>query len=337
VTLRSLPGRTLAALLLAFAIHAASPSPLLCQTANSAVPVAQPLTLPQYIQELDRCAEVLNGTPVDAKAASELRASLQAKWEVMDGGAHYSVDTSWLSGALANAGGHSAGADEALGQARERLELYRREAKALADEARAQRNHDQARAQLDSILNAREFRGGQGPSWLDIERQKLRDWIYRQLEKLFGRARVRSIGNIVAWSLVGLASVLLIFWTLRFLMRDARRTDMDLSGAAPIGRDWRRWLRQAREAAARGEYRSAIHAAYWTAIVRMEETKSLPEDRSRTPRESLRLVGRSSPVYAPLSQLTRRFELVWYGYRDATAADWNDAARQLEMLGCPLS
>jgi hypothetical protein len=69
----------------------------------------------------------------------------------------------------------------------------------------------------------------------------------------------------------------------------------------------------------------------------MEKTKSLPEDRARTPRESLRLVGRDNGAYAPLAQLTRRFELVWYGYRDATAADWDDAVQQLEMLGCPRS
>ena len=75
---------------------------------------------------------------------------------------------------------------------------------------------------------------------------------------------------------------------------------MDLSGATPVGRDWRRWLREAKEAAGRGDYRAAIHAAYWAAMVRMEEMKTLPEDRSRTPRESLRLIDRGSAAYAPL-------------------------------------
>ena len=80
--------------------------------------------------------------------------------------------------------------------------------------------------------------------------------------------------------------------------------------------------------------RAAIHAAYWAAIVRMEETKSLPEDRSRTPRESLRLIQKESADYPPLVRLTERFELVWYGYRSATDADWSDAMQQLETLGC---
>jgi hypothetical protein len=46
------------------------------------------------------------------------------------------------------------------------------------------------------------------------------------------------------------------------------------------------------------------------------------------------MIAQDSSAYAPLAQLTRRFELVWYGYRDATAADWDDAAQQLEILGC---
>jgi len=65
----------------------------------------------------------------------------------------------------------------------------------------------------------------------------------------------------------------------------------------------------------------------------LEEAKVLTEDRSRTPRESLRLIQESAE-HAALSQLTRRFELVWYGYRPAGSADWNEAVRQLETLGC---
>jgi len=328
--------RSVVPALLAFAVLSVSPSALLCQSANSAAPASQSLTLPQYIEELDRCSSVLNRTPIDAKAARELRASLPAGWSVTDEGARYTIDTAWLSSALVSAESPSSGADEALRQARERLELYRHDAKTMAGEEQKRRDRVQTRADLNSILSAREFRAQQGPSWLDIEKQKIRDWIYRQLVKIFGRARARSLG-VVVWCLIGLACVVLLFWTVRFLLQEGRRTDMDLSGAVPIGHDWRRWLREARDAATRGDYRAAIHAAYWAAIVRMEETKSLPEDRSRTPRESLRLVGRSSPSYTPLSQLTRRFELVWYGYRDVTAADWDDAAQQLEMLGCPLS
>ncbi len=160
-------------------------------------------------------------------------------------------------------------------------------------------------------------------------------WIVRQLERIFGRlGGSKTIGNIVAWTVISLACLILLIWMVRFLLRAGSRAEMDLRGATPVNRDWHRWLRDARTAAGQGDYRAAIHAAYWAAIVRMEETNALPEDRSRTPRESLRLIRQQSADYAPLLRLTQRFELVWYGYRSATDADWSDAIQQFETLGC---
>ena len=69
-------------------------------------------------------------------------------------------------------------------------------------------------------------------------------------------------------------------------------------------------------------------------MAQLEENRQLPEDRSRTPRESLRLLRRENAAYTPLSQLTRRFELTWYGYKSATSADWDDAMKQLEAIEC---
>jgi len=117
-------------------------------------------------------------------------------------------------------------------------------------------------------------------------------------------------------------------------MNAATRSEMDLRGAVPAGQDWRYWAREARAAAERGDYRAAIHAAYWTAVAQLEENQLFPEDRSRTPRESLRLVQRWSAAYEPLAHLTRRFEVTWYGYHMATSADWAEVRKQLETLEC---
>jgi len=157
----------------------------------------------------------------------------------------------------------------------------------------------------------------------------------RHLEKLFGRIGVSAaVGNTIAWTLVSLVTLLLAFWCVRSLIAGASRAEMDLRGATPAGQDWRHWAREARAAAERGDYRAAIHAAYWTAVARLEENHLLPEDRSRTPRESLRLLQRGNSAYAPLARLTSRFELTWYGYKAATSADWDDAMKQLETLDC---
>jgi hypothetical protein len=304
-----------------------------CQSASPASS-QQSLSLPEYISELDRCSAILNNPGSNAAAFHELRMTLPPNWKVNAGEAHYSVSTTWLTGALASIEKNPGANHDALEQLRQKLQAYRNAAQA-ANSPLAPQNLAQSRTRLNSILSAREFRGQRGPSWLDVMKARFWSWILRQLDRIFGRiGRPKSIGNFVAWTVVTLACLLLLFWVLRFLMRAGTRSEMDLSGATPVNRDWHRWLRDARAAAARGDYRVAIHAAYWAAIVRMEETRSLPEDRSRTPRESLKLIRRESAEYPPLLQLTRRFELVWYGYRSATAADWSDAVQQLETLGC---
>ena len=318
---------------LALVILATRPALVFGQSHNSGP--AQSLTLQEYISELDRCSAILNKSPVDLAELRKLHEALPVSWTVTAATAHYTIDMAWLSGGLAAIEESRGARSDALAQTRDKLETYRADAKALADALGKQPDPAQSRARLNSILSGREFRGDRGPTWTDLLMQRIRDWIDRQLEKIFGHVRAKKIGNIVAWAVVVLAGLLMLFWTLRFLMQARQHVGMDLSGATPVGRDWRRWLRGAREAAGRGDYRAAIHAAYWAAIVRMEETKSLPEDRSRTPRESLKLVDRASKAYAPLLQLTQRFELVWYGYRAATAADWSDAELQLEILGCP--
>jgi hypothetical protein len=293
---------------------------------------AQAVSLEEYIAQLDRCLKVLSSSPIDPQSVHALRTTLPSRWTIATSDATYTIANEWLLGGLSGIEHDPSAKNSALAQTREKLRDYRLEAVSLEESNTATRN--MARARLDKILSAREFQGEQGPTWLDLLKQKIYAWIGRQLDRIFGHMRVKSIG-IVAWMVVGLVGALMLFWTLRFLLRARQGEEMNLSGATPVGRDWRRWLREAKEAAGRGDYRAAIHAAYWAAIVRMEDMKALPEDRARTPRESLRLVDPGSAAYAPLLQLTRRFELVWYGYRAATAADWNDAAQQLESLGCP--
>lgn len=315
-----------------FATLLASPLEAFAQSTAAHGP-QQTYSLREYISALDQCSAVLNGSAIDPAAVHALRVGLPEEWTVSTGDTRYQVPTDWLADSLAIIEKNPRASNDALLRARQRLQMYREQAQAL--ESQSPQNLAPARAGLNEIMSAREFRGQQGPSWLDVLKERFWSWVMRQLERIFGRFSVsKPIGDIVAWIVITLAALLLLFWTVRFLMRVGGRTDMDLSGATPINRDWHRWLREAREAAAKGDYRAAIHAGYWAAIVRMEETKALPEDRSRTPRESLRLVRRESADYAPLSQLTRRFELVWYGYRSATAADWSDAMQQLEILGC---
>jgi hypothetical protein len=103
--------------------------------------------------------------------------------------------------------------------------------------------------------------------------------------------------------------------------------------AAPSD-DPRQWARDALAAADRGDYREAVHCAYWAAVVHLETLGVLKRDRARTPRESLRSLDPHPNEQDLLREFTRRFELIWYGYRPASANDWSEARSHLEKMGC---
>jgi hypothetical protein len=322
-------------LILSLAIVALHPGIVFCQSSSSPAP-SHELTLHEYISELDRCSHALKNAAKDPATLRSFHASLPAEWVVKSGDARYAVSTDWLRTPLAAIEKNPKASASLLLPGERRLDALRRAAHGL-EAAGSPRDLAPVRGRLDKILSAREFAGLRGPSWLDVLQARVKEWLYRQFIRIFGHlGKARVAGNVIAWGLILLAAFLLAVWAVRVSRRGTGNPKMDLRGAQPTGQDWHYWMREAAAAAKNNDFRAAIHAAYWAAVLRMEEASILPEDRSRTPRESLRLIKRESSQYAPLKQLTLRFELVWYGYRYATAAEWNDAVQQLEKIGCPL-
>jgi len=318
------------------AIFACFPLQLGAQT-PAAAPSASALSLEEYISELDRASQVVQDSSKDTAALRDFRASLPDSWAVEANGNRFTVDTAWLRDALDSLEKNPPARATVESDAERQLAEMRAAAREMGARNEAE-NNGAARARLDQILSAREFRGPAGPSWWDVWKARILAWITRQLAKFFRHLGVsRAMGNWIAWSMIIIAALLLAAWAVRLAKRSGRDPRLDLRGAQTVGRDWRRWLDEAASAAKRGDYRAAIHAAYWAAVSRLEETNLLPEDRSRTPRESLRILKRESPEHAPLSRLTRCFELVWYGNREAKPADWSDAMEQLEKIGCPVT
>ena len=295
-------------------------------------PDGRELSLQQYIGELDRAAATLNSR--DSAAIHSYRAALPAEWVVRADGPSSHVKTGWLSAALAIQEKNPSGSDHYVQQISQRLAALRQAARAAAT---SPDDVQRSRSELDRILRASEFGGARGPSWFDLLKARIQNWIWRQFQKLFGHfGHAQAIGNAIAWIwiMITLATLLLTLWAVRYLLRGRLRTGMDLSAATPAGQDRRYWAREAHARAERGDYRGAVHAAYWAAVARMEESNLLPEDRARTPRESLKLLQRATAAYAPMANLTHHFEFIWYGYRAATVADWVDAKQQLEILEC---
>ena len=157
-------------------------------------------------------------------------------------------------------------------------------------------------------------------------------WIAKLIDRLLKRLHISAkTGNLLAWIVIVLALLSIGYWVFRMLSRSARITEIPASGPS-VPSDARAWVRDALAAAEGGEYREAVHCAYWAAIARLEDLRMLTRDRSRTPRESLRLLDSHPNQQTLLRDLTGHFELIWYGDRPASLSDWSGAKAQLEKF-----
>ncbi|HYL61748.1 MAG TPA: DUF4129 domain-containing protein [Candidatus Methylomirabilis sp.] len=191
-----------------------------------------------------------------------------------------------------------------------------------------------ARAKLNEILNRSEFREGTGPSALEVWRARINRWIFEHLIALLRWLHIsQKTGNYIAWSVISLALVILFYAVYRWLSKAEGKTEF-VAETEPVASDARQWLAGAQSAAERGDYREAIHCAYWACVARLEDMHLLARDRARTPRESLGLLEQHPREKGFLQTVTRSFELIWYGYRPASQADWAATKEQLEKMGC---
>jgi Domain of unknown function (DUF4129) len=191
------------------------------------------------------------------------------------------------------------------------------------------------RQKLEEILARKEFRNIREPSLLEIIQARIYRWLGRLLSRVHApRSSFNWIQNVI-WGLIGAVIAVLAFWTIRRLMRPEEPLAFrEIIPFSPSARSWSVWLKDARDSAAKQDWRNAIHLAYWAGISYLESSGAWKPSRSRTPREYLRLLTSRNPRYPILSALTRRFEIVWYGQTGAREADFQETLAQLEKLGC---
>ena len=227
---------------------------------------------------------------------------------------------------------------------RTRLESLSREVdgfeKAPPDAARC-------RATLDSILAQPKF-AGRGPGWfqkinkrLEALQKTVRDWFFklvlgffRFLQRLFGWKSLPTVGKAFIYGLMGAAGLALLYLIYRSIFQNPEFEEVVPRDLPVSAKEWSIWLSEARAAAARGDWRDAIHLAYWAGISFLEREGFWKPDRARTPREYLRLISAQSEQRETLTSLTRIFELAWYAKRDADERTFSQTLEQLEKLGC---
>jgi hypothetical protein len=192
-----------------------------------------------------------------------------------------------------------------------------------------------AHRQLEEILSRREFKT-KGPTAKDALLARIYYWIARFLNKIIFKGQASfDLMRLIIYLLVGAAASLLLVWTIRRLRRPQEDLPQrEIIPFSPSARSWRAWLADARTQAQKEDWRNAIHLAYWAGISYLEEHGAWKPNRARTPREYLRLIGKAASQYPVLAALTRKLEIVWYGYGTAAEADFHEALGQLEKLGC---
>ncbi len=296
-----------------------------------------------FAQELRRLKAGLQDARKSAEALRAYRQSLPAAWPVDAGDRHYEVPSGLLASRLAKAEKQPELRDQQISQASDYLEALAAEAEALS--ARSPARADNARSKLNTILARSEYAQVRQESWWDKIRARIDEILSDALDRILRRVGGQtSFGYALLWLGLFAAVVLIAYWIVQQWSRRARSEEMDLQAAAAPARSWQEWVFAAREAAGLGDYRMAIHCAYWAGIARLQDLGALAPDRAKTPREYLRALAKSklllpetlAPRQVALSMLTSRLEKTWYGYHTATEADFRDSLTQLEALGCHL-
>lgn len=326
--------------LLAALVACSSPGRVQAQASKSAEPSYDIPSLSVELQSLHSRIRESRDSP---GRLSELRKQLPAAWHVQTSESRYDISAEPLRTLLASAAGdpkqRTARADDAVAWIADlRSQLYGYAARSAA-------NSSTARGKLDEILHRHEFGAVRPPSARDLLRQRINEWLLRLLRSILDSIGRHPIGiKLLFWPVVLGVTSWIALMLFRFWNERARRDEMQAIETVAAHRSWQEWIRAAREAAARGDFREAVHSAYWAGIVHLEDSGLIEPDRTRTPREYLRIVaeacGDAAEVRANLREslaaLTSRLERVWYGLRPAGDEDFQDCMRRVRELGCRL-
>jgi Domain of unknown function (DUF4129) len=190
------------------------------------------------------------------------------------------------------------------------------------------------RSAVNSILARPEFRDVRGPTWLDRLKERLLAAVLYLLGRIFRSSAIPVISKYFIYGLMALAVLALGYVAYRSIWMGGRLESVIPKDIPVSAKEWSIWLAEARAAAAKREWRDAIHFAYWAGISFLERQGHWKPDRARTPREYLRLLSSASQHRETLTGLTRIFELAWYAKRGADENTFSQTLAALEKLGC---
>ncbi len=287
------------------------------------------LTAAEYRTELDGLLALTQRLDSSGAAIPEALQHLPPSWPIHNDQRDFEISSEGLQRDVRR---YSSEKNVANATAiRTRLESLRREIDGFEKQP-ADVSSD--RKALDTILARPEFRDVSGPTWFDRLKRWMLEKLLHFLRRLFRSSTIPSVGKYLVYALIGIAGLALLYVVYRSIFADQEFEEVVPRGLPISAKEWTIWLSEARAAAARGDWRDAVHLAYWAGISFLERQGFWKPDRARTPREYLRLIAASSEQRETLTALTRIFELAWYAKREASEQTFSQTLEQLEKLGC---
>ena len=303
---------------------------------------AAPLTVDQYRAELDSLLSATQELDSSGKPTPQLLKDVSPSWRVHTDQREFEISAEGLRRDVRRYEKEKNAANASV--IRDRLQSLRSD---LDGYEKPPVDASASRAELNSILARPEFSEDHGPKWLE----GLREWfdgvresllellrravmfLFHIFQRLFGLSSIPTIGKYVVYGLIGLAVLAFSYFAYRTIVRGSELEGVALANLPVSAKEWVVWLSEARAAAAKREWRDAIHLGYWAGISFLERQGMWKPDRARTPREYLRLLG-ANEYRETLTALTRIFELAWYANRGASERSFSETLQELEKLGC---
>lgn len=309
----------------------------LCAVLLGVKPVAAqseaPLELARYEQVLREArAAALRGDRIDLELAA--RDLLAHPVVLMPDGSFAPADNAWLAAALAQTNPDLALIGARLGALLDALAFVAPPATADAPD------------RLSAILAAPPFAEQPRPRepsaierFFDELLQRFFEWLADQLGPIaapVAEAASGPPGTLLAWTLTGLAAMLLIA-ALALWLRTARRhlrpvTNLP-SPAERAARSTADARSQAAALAAAGNYRAAARMLALASLLWLDERGTLPYQAHQTNREHLGRLRERPAVRDQLAPVVETTDRVWYGGQPLDASEYAALERKVEALG----
>jgi hypothetical protein len=160
--------------------------------------------------------------------------------------------------------------------------------------------------------------------WLAEGIGNIARWPFDRLGDVF-RAFVNGPAFLPFISLAALTAVMSLILLYRRGLRSALVAESVLEHApSPLPPTSAQAIERAQRFASNGRYREACHFMFLSALLWIEEHGQTRFERSATNWEHLERLDEHSPVAPHLRGLINRFDRLWYGQPEVSAADYRD-------------